>query len=182
MSDHAAVVVVPQGLLEALAAEAPQPAPSAPPSAKNAPERGSGYTSRLLVDRWLADRDAAFRVKPQPDGKGRTVYVLAQCPFDASHGDPDACVMQDANGKLSAQCLHNSCRGSGWQQFKEAIGAPEAGHYDPPLASRSRKKRAPARTKGDAQGAGGAVPEACPSGGGNPPDAPGASVPQRPRL
>src|SRR5262249_4766251 len=82
-----------------------------------------------------------FRIKAEPDGKGRKVYVLAQCPFDPSHGDPDSCIMQAPDGKLSAQCFHNSCRGQGWQAFKEAIGRPEKHHYDPPLPGRKRTKR-----------------------------------------
>jgi hypothetical protein len=110
----------------------------------------STYTSRLLVEKWLNDRGIEFRTKPQLDGKGRTVYVLAQCPFDPSHGDPDACIMQALDGKLSAQCFHNSCRGQGWQAFKEAIGPPEKHHYDPPLPGRKRDKRRNVRTRAPA--------------------------------
>jgi hypothetical protein len=81
----------------------------------------------------------AFRVKDQPDGLGRTVFVLNECPFDPAHGDPDACIMQASSGKMSAQCFHNSCAGRGWQEFKETIGKPGAEHYDPPLLPRSRR-------------------------------------------
>lgn len=91
------------------------------------------YTSRLVVERWLEDRSVGYRVKPTPDAKGRTVYVLVECPFDPTHRDPDACIMQEPGGKLSAQCFHNSCTGRGWRQFKEKIGKPERHHYDPPL-------------------------------------------------
>ena len=88
----------------------------------------------LDVGRWLADRGVGFRLKPGRDAVGREAYVLAACPFDPAHADPDACVMQDAGGKLSAKCFHDSCAGRGWQAFKAAIGAPDGGHYDPPLA------------------------------------------------
>jgi hypothetical protein len=136
--------VVPRELLEALAAEAPGPespkSPPVPPTA--ASHAGNGpYTSRLLVDRWLSDREVSFRIKPEPDAKGRAVYVLAQCPFDPAHTDPDACIMQEANGKLSAQCFHNSCCGRGWQAFKQAIGPPDPHHYDPPLPGPRRPAR-----------------------------------------
>jgi putative DNA primase/helicase len=151
MSDHAGVSVVPHELLEALAAETPveEPPPrSAPVKTGNDP--GGRYTSRLLVERWLTDRGAAFRVKAQPDGKGRTVYVLKECPFDSGHGDPDACIMQDASGKMSAQCFHDSCRGRGWQEFKKALGPPNAEHYDPPLAPTPKKARkSPAKNKAE---------------------------------
>jgi hypothetical protein len=141
--------IVPRELLEQLAAEAhPALSPSGGSESPPTDSRSNGaYMARLLIDRWLTDRGVAFRVKDQPDGKGRTVYVLAQCPFDPSHGDPDSCIMQAPDGKLSAQCFHNSCRGHGWQMFKEAIGPPERHHYDPPLAGRnSSKPRHPSRT------------------------------------
>ena len=42
---------------------------------------------RLDVGRWLTDRGVGYRVKDQPDDHGRTVYLLAACPFDAAHGN-----------------------------------------------------------------------------------------------
>jgi putative DNA primase/helicase len=94
---------------------------------------GNGeFQHRLLVEKWLTDRGIAYRVKPEPDNKGRTVYVLKSCPFDPSHGDPDSCIMQEPSGKMSAHCFHNSCGGQGWQDFKEKIGKPDRSHYDPP--------------------------------------------------
>ncbi len=50
--------------------------------------------------------------------------------------------MQDANGKMSANCFHNGCHGRGWQDFKDAIGKPVGHHYEPPLKGRSNTKRA----------------------------------------
>ncbi|HZZ77830.1 MAG TPA: hypothetical protein VFE62_04895 [Gemmataceae bacterium] len=38
--------------------------------------------------------------------------------------------MQAPDGKMSAQCFHDSCQGRGWQAFKKQIGAPRARHYD----------------------------------------------------
>ncbi len=142
------LTVVPRQLLEELAAEAASQVPPAPLSQPAGAGNGQ-YTSRLRVDLWLTDRGVEYRVKPEPDGRGRTVYVLARCPFDPSHADPDACIMQDPYGKMSAQCFHNGCRGRGWQQFKQAIGPPERHHYDPPLSGRRTGKRSrPARKSG----------------------------------
>lgn len=150
---HCGIQVVPRELLEALAAEAlVSPSASTNGIASNgfahtnslnsttSSNANGEYTSRLLVERWLQDRGIEYRVKPQPDSKSRTVYVLRQCPFDPTHGDPDSCIMQAANGKMSAQCFHNSCGGKGWQAFKDAIGKPEGHHYDPPLKSRARNR------------------------------------------
>jgi hypothetical protein len=129
MTGQPSLGVVSQELLAQLAAEVPTARTAPPPGP--APAGNGRYTSRLRVDKWLRDKGVEFRVKDQPGARGQTIYVLKQCPFDASHGDPDSCIMQAPDGKLSAQCFHNSCQGRGWQQFKEAIGAPTAEHYDP---------------------------------------------------
>jgi hypothetical protein len=141
-SDGAAgwcVRVVPTELLTELASESPAPATSPGPlqPSTTAGARDGHYRHRLLVDRWLTDRGVSFRVKPQPDDKGRMVYALVSCPFDPAHG-PDAAVMQAPDGKLSAHCFHNGCSGRGWQAFKDRIGKPDPRHYDPPMTGRGR--------------------------------------------
>lgn len=155
-------------LLVELAAEAPLAKPSANGAAHgngaaSAAANGAGrrarggHGGRLDVGAWLAGRGVAFRVKPAPDGKGRTVYVLKECPFDAGHGDPDACIMQDESGKLSAKCFHNSCQGRGWKEFKARIGAP--GREEP----NASKDAGPQAENGEAAGDGEGTPT---SGGG----------------
>src|SRR5262249_35583108 len=64
--------------------------------------------------------------------RGRVRYVLARCPFDPTHTADDACVMQGADGQLSAKCFHNSRKSSGWQASKDRIGKPLPEHYDAP--------------------------------------------------
>ncbi len=149
------VGVVTRELLEALAAECPPPtaatrtaagtgsvtAPGAGPSAGE-------FASRLDVGRWLADTGVGFHLKDRPDARGRAVYVLAACPFNPEHADPDACVMQSPDGRLSAKCLHSSCAGRGWQEFKAAIGRPRGRHYDPPLGPTPSRKSKPAPAGG----------------------------------
>ena len=86
---------------------------------------GAGFAEdKLDVPAWLTEKGVEFLVKGKTGSRGQTIYALAKCPFDESHADGDACVMQDADGKLSAKCFHNSCSEKGWQEFKEAIGAP----------------------------------------------------------
>jgi hypothetical protein len=180
VSDRFKLGIVSRELLERFAAESAPPtppAPATPPSTPAGREGGPGtYDSRLLVDRWLTERGVGFRVKPEPDGRGRTVYVLKECPFDASHADPDSCVMQAADGRLSAQCFYSSCKGRGWQQFKNQIGPPEARHYDPPLPKRRRatptfgpreRETAPPAPAGLSDG--GVAAGSAPPGGGAPP-------------
>lgn len=119
---------IPRVKLEAVARLAQKPK-ELPRSSSNG---GEGYQHRLDVSRWLSARGVAFRVKADPSD-GRTVFVLKECPFNSEHKDPDSCVMQDAVGQLSAKCLHASCKGKGWAEFKAAIGKPDGDHYDPPL-------------------------------------------------
>jgi hypothetical protein len=129
-----------EAVIEALTPPAETAAPTASPTPPRPPFVLHGTASnfgdhKLNIPRWLDARGVGYRQKAQPDSLGRTVYVLKVCPFDPSHGDPDSCMMQDQNGKLSARCFHDSCKGRGWQDFKKAIGAPDPDHYDPPLTS-----------------------------------------------
>jgi hypothetical protein len=137
--DPTAIRVVPHDLLVQLSAEGTPASPTKEPAHQTITSSPKGrYRSRLLVDRWLSDCGVEFRVKSAPEGRGRTVYVLKECPFDTTHGDPDSCIMQDPDGKMSANCFHNGCKERGWQEFKAIIGPPESQHYDPPL-TRSRR-------------------------------------------
>lgn len=142
MTDPTTNWTVPRERLEAVTDELAPPAPATPPNPGSpSPNSNGHYTSRLAVDRWLAARGVGFRRKAEPDGRGRAVYVLTECPFDPAHGDPDSCVMQAPDGKLSAHCFHNSCRGKGWKEFKAQIGPPDPDHYDPPLPPRARIRK-----------------------------------------
>jgi putative DNA primase/helicase len=137
MSDQLLLLPVSENMLRDLAAEVKEEAP--PPAPSSNGHSGNGvYNHRLIVPRWLQARGLDYREKHQADAKGRRVYVLKNCPFDPSHGDPDSCIMQDVNGKLSAQCFHKSCQTRGWRDFKEAIGQPDGDHYDPPMGRVSR--------------------------------------------
>jgi putative DNA primase/helicase len=126
-----ALEIVPVEKLEAIAAMVAAPV--------SLPSSNGQYDHRLDVPKWLSARSVAFQKKDRPTSDGRTVYVLERCPFDSSHGkNGEVSVMQRADGALSAACMHNSCTGRGWQQFKEAIGAPDPDHYDPPLNANNR--------------------------------------------
>lgn len=167
-TSDAAIEVVPTELIRELAAEAPDEKKpptvrggvgSANGSVNSTSTNGNGaYTSRLDVSRWLSDCGREFRIKAEPDSLGRAKFILKQCPFNADHGDPDSCIMQAADGQMSAQCFHNSCQGRGWQEFKEAIGKPESRHYDPPLPPLPRRRPAAASSPAPS---GNAATESC---------------------
>jgi replicative DNA helicase len=111
--------------------------------------RSHSVIHRLKVADWLRARGYSFTVKT---GTVRgTAYLLDRCPFDESHNKGEAAVYQqeggDEDGKLAANCFHNSCAGRGWQEFKARIGEPDADHYDPPL-QRTRREAQQSQEKG----------------------------------
>jgi hypothetical protein len=82
-----AVQPVPIERLHAIVANAPadprtQDVPAPPPAAREPTRNGhtGQHIRRLLVSRWQADRGVGFREKPEPDGKGLTVFVLGHLP------------------------------------------------------------------------------------------------------
>jgi hypothetical protein len=120
--------------LETLAEEYQEQKPEAKPQVHGSVPENVQQFSRLLVDQWLRDRGIAYKLKPSPDSMGRTVYLLNECPFDPAHGrSKEVAIFQEPGGKLAARCMHNSCQGKTWQDFKKAIGNPGPDHYDPPL-------------------------------------------------
>lgn len=62
----------------------------------------------------------------------RTIYVLEECPFNADHRAPDACVTREASGKLGFHCFHSSCQGNTWKTLRAQL---EPSIYDerPPV-------------------------------------------------
>ncbi len=57
---------------------------------------------------------------PKQDAMGQKLELLRWTA--ANRADPN---IQDANGKMSFNCFHDSCGGNGWQLLMEAIGEPD---------------------------------------------------------
>lgn len=55
--------------------------------------------------------DVAFSA---PWKDGATKYVLSTCPWNESHTNRSACIIQFANGGIAAKCFHNSCSEENW--------------------------------------------------------------------
>jgi hypothetical protein len=134
----ACVQIVPVELMEGLAeeyveAEQGSPGPdgfAGKTTAYAASTNGSDNWPKLRVPDWLRDYGVGFK-DGNPTADARQVWKLDRCPFDASHADGDAVIMQAADGRLSARCCHNSCKGRGWRAFRDAIGRPDHNrHYD----------------------------------------------------
>ena len=113
------VVPVPLELLKALASQAPAVKRSATiVSMPPAPRR-----SAFDLEQFLAEHEIQHH-PPVPYAGGRKI-VLDHCPFDTSHGAPDASVFERADGQLGFRCLHNSCEGKGWREFRACFETVE---------------------------------------------------------
>ena len=135
--DECPIDVVSLDLLQAVAALAPEPARQ-PARQTTATAGSNGHVPpRLDVARWLADRHIEHRTKDRPDGRG----YLVPCPFGPHGGSGESAVWQADSGLLTYECKHASCGGRQWADFRDAIGKPEAHHYDPPLTKNGSKAR-----------------------------------------
>lgn len=61
--------------------------------------------------------------REQPYGNGGAKFILKECPFDSGHKAPDSALFLSANGAIGFKCLHNSCAGHDWHEFRL--------HFDP---------------------------------------------------
>src|SRR5262249_9768174 len=77
----------------------------------------------------------------QPNGMIK--YRLARCAFNPDHETPDAAVFVQPDGKLGHKCLHNSCTGKGWREFRE--------HFEPGYRDASGSKSSGSPSDHDSQ-------------------------------
>lgn len=113
------------------------PTTEGPKSSANGDHHAGNGHSRLLVERWLADRGVAFK-QGDNTGHGAAVFYLDPCPFHNDHGGTSTAIGQDRDGKLWFKCQHDRCSAYKWAALKSKIGEPDAEHYDPPKKSRNR--------------------------------------------
>lgn len=91
------------------------------------PPRPASYNGdKFNLDRWIAEHGINV-TSVSNYGNGGTKYILANCAFDPSHTGKDACIIQLPNGAIAYKCLHDSCSGYRWQDFRK-LYEPE---YDP---------------------------------------------------
>jgi len=105
------IEVVPGELLHELAAEArPEPQRT----------NGAPHSGRPVFDpqRWIDEFGIPIARGPVPH-QGGSKWVLKNCPFNPEHEAPDAAIFHAADGKMGFKCLHNSCAGKGWREFRE---------------------------------------------------------------
>lgn len=121
--EHAPDPLIPITLerLQWLALQAPQP--EAVIYSQKEKVSNNGTLGRLDVEAYLRHYGIeTARVKK--DGN-RTIYGLQHCVFNPEHANNDASIVQMADGKLSYQCFHNTCKGRTWAEARQEISGSD---------------------------------------------------------
>jgi len=80
------------------------------------PEQYNNFNpGKFDLEEWLDRHGIEYTKKSAGD---YDKFVLACCPFDNSHKAPDAMVTRSRAGELGFKCLHNSCAGKHWRDFR----------------------------------------------------------------
>jgi KaiC/GvpD/RAD55 family RecA-like ATPase len=76
------------------------------------------------VEQFLKDINAVYKKREYPhEGSPCTRYGLAECFFDSSHTNNDACIFQYDSGALAYKCLHDSCQNKKWKDVRELLNS-----------------------------------------------------------
>lgn len=73
-----------------------------------------GFNLEEFIERH--ELDVAFSA---PWKDGATKYVLSTCPWNESHTNKSAYIIQFENGGIAAGCHHNSCSKENWQTLRK---------------------------------------------------------------
>lgn len=87
-------------------------APPAPPTSRPVESR-TGFN----IDDFIARHLAGKVISSGPWQTGRK--WVTECPFDPSHTDRSAVIIEHASGALSFRCHHNGCSGRSWHDVRE---------------------------------------------------------------
>ena len=98
----------------------------------------AGYESRepvptqtasngFVLDDWIL-RHGLNVNSPVPYNGGRK-WVFKVCPFNDTHTNGSAVLIEEPNGAIGFRCHHNSCSGNDWRKLREMY---EPGCYDKP--------------------------------------------------
>lgn len=129
-----AVNPVPVGLLQELARGAPK--------AEVRPTTGrQGSGERLDIEGWMQRFGiAAVQCKPWQTGR---LWILEACPFDPSHTDRSAYIIQHASGAVDFGCHHASCQQHDWHTLRQ-LKEPERSARESAQVSATNGARMPA--------------------------------------
>jgi hypothetical protein len=85
-------------------------------------ERPAAHNTWFDVDAFLTRYGIAVAERII-EADGTIKRRLERCPFNPDHETPDAAVFQMPDGKLGFRCLHTSCTGKHWKDFRR--------HFEP---------------------------------------------------
>ena len=142
--------VVPTELIEQFAATAPAVRPRAAGGrvpVAGPPRGGGGRMTARALDLFMAEHlPDADGPHPWVDGARR--WVLPVCPWDLTHEDRAAFVVQFPGGGVQAGCHHDGCDGLGFRDLVELFVDDAGDDGTPPCiaAARARARRRGPRT------------------------------------
>ena len=96
---------------------------AAEPQAKVETESHSGFN----LDDWILRHSLDVK-NPVPYNGGRK-WVFKVCPFNNTHTNGSAVLIEEPSGAVAFRCHHNSCSGNDWHKLREMY---EPGCYDKP--------------------------------------------------
>ncbi len=75
------------------------------------------------IDGWLQRHGVKHRGKEAWPGAGAGAHrwVLDTCAFNPTHDKGEAVITQQATGAVGYRCLHDSCSGHGWRDFRRVV-------------------------------------------------------------
>jgi hypothetical protein len=113
--------VVPRELLEKLATMGP--AEEAQPHTNGHEHYAPG---EFDIEAWI--RRQGLQVAKSGPWKDGRKYVLASCPWDPTHTDNSAYILQMPSGAIAAGCHHNGCYGKRWSDLRALFEGPRQSH------------------------------------------------------
>ncbi len=126
--------IVPRELLESVAVMLPKESKS------EAVTRGAGANSgaEFELSQWITKH--SLPVASDSEWNGGHKWILNPCPWDPSHTNRAAYIVQFSNGAIAAGCHHNGCARREWRDLR-ALYEPNFNQRTPPSIPTEGKSR-----------------------------------------
>lgn len=69
------------------------------------------------IDKWIADH--CPEVEGPTDWQGGRKWIFPVCPFNESHTNRSAVLIQQPTSAIAFRCHHNGCRDYGWKELRD---------------------------------------------------------------
>ncbi|MBN2641373.1 MAG: AAA family ATPase [Victivallales bacterium] len=84
-----------------------------------APIRSSTFNIDDWISRYCPD------IQGPSDWQGGRKWIFPVCPFNESHNNKSAVLIEQASGAIAFKCHHNGCRDYGWKELRELKEPPK---------------------------------------------------------